>query len=196
VRIAVYQEDENGTFKKSDEKVITSYEGPNRCVAIQKSDWAGRALSMEFGDFGVPKKLERTNGAALVAATGSLAGALTSLQNSYAESLEKVVAIQKNQREVADNDLLSKIDKLKKQKDLLDAQLATEGATASHDLVLQQQLAAQQLATLQAQLDLQKAQQGSEDQLDIADLKNRIAVLEQQLLLLQAQKKLDDAKKP
>ena len=75
-------------------------------------------------------------------------------------------------------------------------ELPKNQATASHDLVLQQQLVAQQLATLQAQLDLQKAQQGQKTSSTSPISRTGSRSFEQELLLLQAQRKLDDAKKP
>lgn len=196
IRLALYQETEPDSFEKSQERTVTSFEGAQRCVPIQTSSWAGRALAMEFAAFGVPKKLQRTNSAALVAATSSFATGLTNLQNTYAESLEKVLAIQKSQREIDQNDLVASIEKAKKEKDLFDAQLALEGANASRDLVLQQQLAAKELALLQQQLELRKSEAGIESQLELAALKDRLALLEQQVAIVVAEKKLAEARKP
>jgi len=194
VRLAVFQEDDKGKiFKKKDEKVITAFTEAIGCVQIERSNVANRALVMEFGEFGVPKKLARTNTSSAAAATAAVGTALASLQDTYAASLEKVIAIQTSRRTIAQSDLADQIARLTKQKELLDAQIAFEGAAAGKDLLLDQKLAEQRLALLQKQLELSKTEQGAATQLEIAGLKDRIALLEQQLALLLAQRKLDEA---
>lgn len=196
VRLAVYEENPAAKeFRRTGERLIQAF-GATRCIDVRTSNWANRALVVEFGSHGIPKSLQRTDGSTLAAATSGVASAVSSLQNAYAESLQKLVDIEKTRRELAQSDLLEDIAVTQREKELIDARVALAGASASQDLLLQQRIAQERLTLLQRELDLKKAEQAFDPQLELAALKDRLAILEQQLAVLQAQRKLEEASKP
>ena len=153
-------------------------------IGIRSSNWANRSLVLDFGDGGVPKSMQRADTATLTAAAAGINAAATALQTSYSESLDKLAEIQTKRRTVAQSDLLDKIARANQEKALIDARVSLEGATATRDLLVQQEIAKQKLASLQDELALQKEAQSHDSALEIEQLKSRLAVIEQQLLLL------------
>jgi len=192
LRLAIYEESEADKFTRKGEQLIRIFDQSERCIAVPTSAWASRSLAVEFEAAGVPKSLQRTHTSSLAAATGGVSNAITSLQTAYSESLDKLVAIQTTRRTIDNSDTLDAIAKAQKEKELLDARLALEGAAASQDLILQQKLAEQRLALLEKELALQKAEAGKASQLELDALKTRLALLEQQLAVLKAQKELEE----
>ena len=166
-----------------------------RCFDFEASKFAVRTLKIDFDARGRPTNLERSATSSAAAVTGALADAAITARDTYTATLEKLATAETHKRTLALGEITTEVEALKKEKELLDAQLALEGATASQQLVLEQQQLAAQLSVLEAQLKLQQAQSGFDLQLEVAQLKLQLEQLQQQLAVLNARLALEEAQK-
>jgi hypothetical protein len=187
----------NNELQLKEEKLVELIDptAAPRCLEFASSGLAVRKLQLDFDERGRPTKLDQTAESAAEALTQALSDSAVAARDAYSETLEKLVKIDTSKRALALSDLTAEVDRLKKEKELLDADLALQGATASQDLVLQQKQLEAQLAALNAQLGLQKAQEGADLQLEIARLTLVVQQLQQELLRLQTQQSIDALKK-
>jgi hypothetical protein len=166
---------------------------PVACMFFKPSALADRSLVVSFDDKARPVHIERVAKSSAAAAASAIAASAASLRDEYANTLNKVVDIQKSQRAIALDDLNSKIDKLKAQKDLLDARQFVDATTANYATVLQQKQAEADLASATAQLNLEVFQTTLDQPKDLKTLQAQIDVLKKQLDLLRAQVDLKNA---
>jgi len=159
---------------------------PIHRVAFKRSMLADRQIGLSFDQKGAPVRLERSGKSSVAALASSIATAATTFRDEYAATLDKVVDIQTSQRAIKLNDLTTRLERAKKDKELLDAKLQLDASTANFESSLKQQQAAQELAQLQAEAALTAAQQTKDQQLDIAKLKVSIDQLKQELAELRA----------
>ena len=124
------------------------------------------------------------------AAVTALASAATTFRDEYAATLAKMVEIDGNRRTLKLSDLTTRVDTLKKERERLDAQLATDTAASNFDLSLKQQRLAAEAAELQAQAALDAAQATAEQRLEIEKLKTEIDLVRRELELLKAKQEL------
>jgi hypothetical protein len=150
------------------------------------------AMSFEKGR---PIKLERSGSSSAAAIAVSIADAARAAQTEYADSLTKIVEMQKSKREIELNDVNAQIEKAKRDKELLDAKIAATGTSQSFDMLLEQGRLNAELNLLQAQSNLQSAQETADQRLEIEALKVQLARLKAQIDLLTAQKQYDELQK-
>jgi hypothetical protein len=147
---------------------------PVACMFFKPSALADRSLVVGFDDKARPVHIERVAKSTAAAAASAIAASAASLRDEYANTLNKVVDIQKSQRTIALDDLNSKIDKLKAQKDLLDARQSVDATTANFATVLQQKQAEADLASATAQLNLEVFQATLDQEKDLKTLRRRL----------------------
>jgi hypothetical protein len=169
--------------------------GPVGVVRFSKSVWAKRDFVMTFDEKGRPAKLDRSSGSNAAAIAAAIASAATTARDEYASTLSKAVQIESDRRTLRLGDLTTRLEELKKSKDVLDAQVSLDAAGTNRDVVLRQQQATADLAALQAEIALQSAQDSSEQKRQINELTLEIEQIKRQIDLLQAQKQLDALKK-
>ena len=196
-RLIVSEENEDKAFQRSSEKTIRLFSETERCIGIRSSNWANRSLALDFGDGGVPKS-HAARGHRDADRGG---GGHQRRSNRAADELFRVpLRSPPDPRPNAGRSLRAICSTRShapiRRKHSSTARVSLEGATATRDLLVQQEIAKQKLASLQDELALQKEAQSHDSALEIEQLKSRLAVIEQQLLLLEAQKKLDEANKP
>jgi len=139
-------------------------------------------------DKGRPLKFERSGTSSAAALTAAVSDAARNAQQQYAESLTKIVEIQKSKREIELNDVNADIEKAKKEKDLLEAKLAATGGSQSFEMLLEQKRLDTELGLLRAEASLQAAQDTADQRLEIEMMKVQIDQLKTQMDLLAAQK--------
>ena len=191
--ITTWEENKNGELsakKYRIEELIAP--APVRCIEFTSSGFAVRKLAMTFDSKGRPKSMNRSSTSSAAGFTEALATAATTARDAYVESLAKLVEADTSKRKLELSDLETDLATLKKEKEILDADLALQGGEANRDLVLQQQTLDTQLKLLQAELALEQTKNAADVQQDIAQLKLQLEQLQQQIALLQAQNQLRD----
>ena len=168
---------------------------PVNTMTFSKSAWSKRSMAVAFDDRGRPQKVDWSSDSNVAAVAASLAGAATALRDEYAATTSKAVQIQADRRALQLNDLTARLEKLQKEKSVLDAQLQVDAAGLNREATLKQQQATADLAALQAEINLQNAQAGVEQKQQIEQMKSALDLLKQQLGLLQAQQDLEKARK-
>lgn len=168
---------------------------PIGTMVFKRSAWSSRELAITFDERGFPSRLESKSGSDAAAIATSLAAAATTFRDEVATTVEKVVGVQENQRKIALNDATRRLDELKKDKEILDAQLALDAGRTNLEASLKQQVAAASMAQLQAEVALGTAQDTAEQRREIERLKIQIDLVKQQLDLLNAKQELAKAEK-
>lgn len=170
-----------------------------RFVAYDPKLFADQRLVLGFNTQGRLVRVTQENSAGAAAAAAGIAGAISAARDEYAGSLSKVRDIRSTAYQIGLNDLQYSIDSAKKHKDLVDAQVALQGAQSSSALLLQKSAADAQLALLQSQLALAKAQgsydlqlQQSSSDAQVQLLRSQVSLLQQQIDLLTQRKALED----
>ena len=164
-------------------------------VEFDESAFAQRKLLLAFDEKGRPEKLERSGTSELAAVASTLSSAATTLRDEYAATLTKVGEIQASQRTIELNDMTSELERLKKEKEVLDARLAVEGAAGNFANSLEQSRLASELAALQADIALKGVQATAEQSLEIAKLKSTTALLVEELNVIKAQLAVEQARR-
>ncbi|MHC4548529.1 MAG: coiled-coil domain-containing protein [Planctomycetota bacterium] len=152
--------------------------------------FAKRELKLTFDEKSRIVTLERTSTAALAESTEAFAKAATGFRDTLAETYKKAAEIEESRRKLELADLETELQRLQKQKALLDARLALEGATATQDLLLERKILDNQLAALQARINLEKTEATAELGVALAQLQAEVSVLKEQIQLLQKQLEL------
>lgn len=192
--VTVHAPDDQGVLvAKTREMMQLLNRRTTHCVEFAESGFSTRKLKLEMDARGRVTLLDRSSTSEAKGASGAIAGALTAARDTYADTLTKVVSIQENARKIALNDLEMQLARLKKEKEIADADAGLLGALASRESTLEQQRLAAELAVLQARLNLESAQVTYADALVAAELKAEIERLKQQLELLKAQLALQAA---
>ena len=156
-------------------------------VELEAKAFSDGKVAMIF-DKGRPLKFERSGTSSAAALASAVSDAARIAQQQYAESLTKIVEVQKSKREIELNDVNTEIEKAKKQKDLLEAKLAAAGGAQSFEMMLEQRRLDTELSVLRAEASLQAAQDTADQRLEIEVMKVQIDQLKTQMDLLAAQK--------
>jgi hypothetical protein len=168
---------------------------PVACMTFSPSALADRSLAITFDDKGRPSHVERSAKSDIAALAAALASSAATLRDEYAATLSKLVDIDTSKRALALNDLTTKLETLKKQKDILDTQLTVEANTANFTTSLEQKQAEAALSGLQAQITLDVARASADQQRDIGQIKTALELLNKQIELLKAQIEMDKTKR-
>lgn len=168
---------------------IIREESPHEFVKFNAQRWAKGSLKVTFDAKGVPTSVDWMAESSAAAVTGALATAIAAARDEYATTVNKLVEI-KEARDKLDPEEQSELDKtlekLKKEKELLDAQLALQGAQATFDSTLAQQTAAAELALVQSEIGVVAAAEARANQLAVLRLEAEVARVNKELELLKA----------
>jgi hypothetical protein len=179
----------------SDVQDILHPEMPTYPFAFSPNVFSSKNLSIKFDERGRPVLLGQTSTSSAKNIAASLEESLKAARDEYAESLKKITEIQESQRKIKLDDLLSKIEKINKEKELLDAQLNLEGETASYSLRLKQKQLEAEKAAVDTELQLEILQATKEQSIETAKLKTELEMLNKEIELLKAKLALEEAKK-
>jgi hypothetical protein len=168
---------------------------PVGATLFSRSAWAKREISFTFDDKGRPQKVERVSGSTALALATSLSGAATNLRDELAATMSKATQVESDRRTLELNDLTTRLERLKKEKDVFDAQLQLDSAGANRETSLKQQQATAEMAQLQAEISLKAAQDMKDQATELDRVKTALELLKQQLELLKAQQALQAANK-
>lgn len=127
---------------------------PVQGIAFEPAAFAERKISLGFDDKGRLVRYEQTGKSSVVGATATAADALRTARDEYASTLSQIAEIQDTKRRLDQNDVLTEIDRLRKQRELLDARLELSGTRGSYDLLLERKRIDAELAAIQARRSL------------------------------------------
>jgi hypothetical protein len=163
-------------------------------LSFTSAAFSDKGLSIAFDDKGRPTQVQRTSGSSIVGLASAIAGASTTMRDEYATGLSKLVEIQESRQKLALSGVNAEIERLQKQKDLIDVKLAASSAGQSFDLLLQQNQLNADLALMKAKLDKESAEKTYDDRLEIETLKAQLEQLKAQLDVVKARQDLEQAK--
>lgn len=172
-----------------DVAVIDTRQTPS-CLVLTPSQWTKRQLGLAFDPQGLLKEFKGSGGAEAAAAAQAVADAAIAARDTYAGTLSKVVEIQENRRKIQLDATTTAIERLKQQKELLDAKLAAQGASATYDDVAAKQRLDAELQRLQAEIAVESGREGAADSVEAARLKQELDALRQEFDLLKTQLEL------
>jgi hypothetical protein len=159
-------------------------------VELEAKAFGDGKVAMTF-DKGRPLRLERSGTSSAASLAAAVSDAARNAQEQYAESLAKIVEIQKSKREIELSDVNTQIEKAKKQKDLLEAKLAAADGAQSFEMLLEQKRLDTELSLLRAEAGLQAAQDAADQRLEIEAIKVKVEQLKAQIDLLTVQKQYE-----
>jgi hypothetical protein len=157
--------------------------------------FAKRHLALVFDEKGRPITVERSGTSSLKELSGALAESAVIARDEYVNTLEKMVKAQEFKRELKFDEINTKIEQIKKEKELLEAQQALEGTSSNYELLLEKQRLDMELQILKLQLSIEEAKETQEQTLEIARLKLQLEKLQNELEILKAQLAIKKLKK-
>jgi hypothetical protein len=149
--------------------------------------FAKRQLSLVFNAQGQPIVVERSGSSSLKGLTDAVSQAAVTARDEYVTTLEKMVQAQGFKRTLQLGDITTRIEALKKEKELLDTQLGLDAAGATYEDVLAKQQAQAQLEALNAQFALESQKTTSELLLKQQQMTAELQLLQLQLTLQETQ---------
>lgn len=120
-------------------------------LAFEPIAFARHGLGLTFDDKSRILGVRRETTSSAEGLTGALTESISSMRDEIATTLARLVEIEESRRAMALSALETRVKILERQKALVDARLALQGATASADLLAEKQLLEQELAALEAQ---------------------------------------------
>lgn len=147
---------------------------PVQGIAFEPSAFAERKISMGFDDKGRLVRFEQSGKSSVVDATSAAAEAVRTVRDEYATTLSRLAEITDTKRQLDQSDVVTEIDRLRKQKELLDARLELSGTRGSYDLLLERK-------RIDAELSVLQGRRALSDQPDTATVSREVAELRSKL---------------
>jgi hypothetical protein len=122
--------------------------------SFEPSYFTERQLSLAFDDRGRLVRYEQSGKSSIVGASQAAVEAVQTVRDEYGATLGKIAEIQDTKRRLEQNDVLSEIDRLNKQRELVDARLELAGSRSNYDLVIEKKRLDVQLALVQSRRTL------------------------------------------
>lgn len=146
-------EDPKLVMRRQDEKIETVV-GPKSAIlsfSFEPEQFAERKLELAFDERGQPLKVVRSDTSVIAGATGAIASGVTQVRDQYADTLDKLGAIDDAKRKLQQADITAEIERLKNEKALIDARLELTGAQANGEAIAEKK-------RIDAQIELLKSQ--------------------------------------
>lgn len=147
---------------------------PVQGLAFQPAAFAERRISLGFDDKGRLVRFEQAGKSSVVGASAAAADAVRTVRDEYAATLSRIAEIQDTQRQIDQNDVLTEIDRLRKQRELLDARLELSGTRGNYDLLLERKRIDAELAVVQGRRALADEQDSSSVSVEVAELRRKL----------------------
>ena len=163
-------------------------------VEFESRAFGNGKLALKFNAGGRPTQIDQNSTASVAAALGAIDTATGAAFDAFNETTKKLTEVQDNRRKLSLSDLETRLARLKKEKEVLDAEGGLDAGRLTAANSLRQQQIASDLATLQAEIGLATVQANQQAQLETATMKAQIEKLTQELALLKAQLELAKAK--
>ena len=170
-------------FKKSNSIISFMHpHSPIQFVEYKSSIFSQRKLELTFDvETNSLITIETDNKSSIAAATSSFSETIVAMRKEYLNALNTIESTQKMLTSIELNDYEKKIEELKKKKELIDAQVAFEGAAATQELLLEQNLLDQKLNVLKSDLALKQAELTYGQKLGIEKVSADLKLLSNQL---------------
>jgi hypothetical protein len=127
---------------------------PVQGFSFAPQDFAERKLGIQFDDMGRFVRLDQAGRSAAAGGSEAAAGALQALRHEYADTLQHVVEAQYHSRLIQQSGLITELDRVRRQRELLDERLELAGTRGSYNLLLEKRRVDAQLGLLQSRRDL------------------------------------------
>ncbi|MBK8254424.1 MAG: hypothetical protein IPK82_17360 [Polyangiaceae bacterium] len=149
--------------------------------AFDPVDFGERKISLGFDEKGRLVRFEQSGKSSALNASGAAADAVRNARDEYAATLSRIAEIQNTERQLQQNDVITEIDRLKKQRELLDARLELSGTRGNYDLLLERKRLDAQLAVIQGRRALAGEQNGASVSQEITELRSKLEQLARDL---------------
>ena len=164
-------------------------------IPLKTSAWAERRLNLEFHANGALKTVSAYKQATADQIFSGLNAGVTGVLDGYKSTLNSVTEIKTAQLGLDTFDEQAQLDALKRKKELIDAQISLEGASASAELANDKAVIDAQLAYLTSQSGLAAKElellQNQQKLSQFGQPAGELATLSAQLELLQLQAQID-----
>ncbi|MEZ4315436.1 MAG: hypothetical protein R3F14_46050, partial [Polyangiaceae bacterium] len=154
---------------------------PVQGFAFSPTDFGERKISLGFDDRGRLIRFEQSGKSSVVGATAAVADAVQTARDEYATTLARIAEIQDTQRQLQQSDVITEIDRLRKQRDLLDARLELAGTRGSYDLLLERKRIDAELAAIQGRRALADERDATSLGQEVGELRTRLDQLARDL---------------
>lgn len=177
----------NVTYLQSVSKNIIDIMSPKstiQSVEYKPSLFSGRKLTLSFDPItNSLTKIETDNKSSLSAATGSISEAFTNYQTTYQAALDSASKANKTLNAIELEQYSKQVTELTTKKEIIDAQVAFEGAEATQDILIEKKIIDSKLSALKSDLALKKAESTYEQKLFQEQVKSEFDAITQQLAL-------------
>ena len=142
--------------------------------AFEPAAFAERKIAVGFDDRGRLVHFEQAGRSSVVGATNAAVDAIQAVRNEYGTTLERLADIQDTKRRLEQNDIVTQIDLLQKQRTLLDARLELSGTRSNYDLLLEKKRLDAELGVAQGRRALSDPGDSSQVSEEVARLSARL----------------------
>jgi hypothetical protein len=163
-------------------------------IAFEQRRFADAGFKLGFGKQGNVTTLEQSSSAALAGATAAISNAVTGARQEFLNSLKAAQDAQTTAAAIRQSRANERLQELKNRKDLIDAEVALSGATASQELLAEKRRIDAELDLLKSQQALAGAQTDAARAAETIELRDQIERLKIQVELLRQQLELEKAR--
>jgi hypothetical protein len=149
--------------------------------AFEPTSFAERKLALGFDDRGRLVKLEQSGRSSVAGAASAAAESVQIARDEYAATLAKIAEIQDTKRRLEQNDVITELDRLRKQNALLDARLELAGRRSNYDLVLEKKRIDAEVAAIQSRRALDGEKGASAVAAEVAELRGKLDQLTREM---------------
>jgi hypothetical protein len=154
---------------------------PVQGFSFAPQDFADRKLGITFDDMGRLARLDQAGRSAAAGASGTAADAIRIARDEYADTLMRIAQIQDSQRLISQNDLITELDRLMRQRHLLEERLELAGTRGSYDLLLEKKRLDAELGVLQSRRYLAGEKGAPEVSAELQELRSKLDQLAREL---------------
>lgn len=158
---------------------------PVQGFAFEPADFAERKMSIAFDAKGRLTRFEQSGKSSALGASTAAVDALQAARDEYSATLGRIGEIQDTKRKLETNDLVTKIDLLQKQRQLVEERLELAGARNNFDLLLEKKRIDAEIGVVQGRAALDNDKDAATVSGEVAELRAKLDQLARAVEALQ-----------
>ena len=158
---------------------------PVQGFAFQPVDFAERKMAIQFDAKGRLVRFEQSGKASALGASTAALDALQAARDEYSSTLGRIADLQDTKRRLETNDLVTKIDLLQKQRQLVQERLDLAGTRDNYDLLLEKKRLDAEIAVAQGRNAVSDEKDAATVSAEVAELRAKLDQLSRAVEALQ-----------
>jgi len=149
--------------------------------AFEPAEFAERQLALAFDEKGRLVRFDQAGKSSLAGASTAAAEAVQTARDQYTETLARVVDIQTLNRRLEQNEAITKLDRLERQRALLDTRMELAGQRSTYDLVLEKRRLDAELGVILSRSAVGGEKDAASVSAEVAELRSKLDQLTREM---------------